>query len=260
MLAPPLKGPLEPVLVRALWRTTRNRRRATECAVRHGIVALCLALVASNVSAQISGTASLVSNYRFRGISLSENKPAAQVGFTYDDVQGWYAGAFASTARFATSSAVGLQAVPFVGYAWRASGLTWDVGADYSAFTGTARRYNYPEVFLGAASENISARLYYSPRYFGQNLGAVYGEINGTQLLVDRVRLLAHIGLLRNNDENTYYGSREVVFDGRVGVGIDFDQFNLQVSWVGTSSPTAAYVITGVRNRNGPMLTISRSF
>jgi uncharacterized protein (TIGR02001 family) len=259
MLVPPLKGQLEPVLVRALWRAIRNRRRAIECAVPHGIVALCLALVASNVSAQISGTASLVSNYRFRGISLSENKPAAQVGFTYDDVQGWYAGAFASTARFATSSAVGLQAVPFVGYAWRASRLTWDVGADYSAFTGAARRYNYPEVFVGAAFENISARLYYSPRYFGQNLGAVYGEINGTQLLVDRVRLLAHIGVLRSNDQNPYYGSRETVVDGRVGVGIDLDQFNIQVSWVGTNSPTSAYGITGVRNRNGPVLTVSLS-
>ena len=106
MLAPPLKGQPEPVLVRALWRATRSRRRIIECAVRQGIAALSLALVASNVSAQISGTASLVSNYRFRGISLSENKPAAQLGLTYDDVQGWYAGAFASTARFATSSAV----------------------------------------------------------------------------------------------------------------------------------------------------------
>jgi len=248
------------VLVRALWRATRNRRRAIECAGRQGIAALCLALVASNVSAQISGTASLVSNYRFRGVSLSENKPAAQVGFTYDDVQGWYAGAFASTAKFVTSSAVGLQAVPFVGYAWRASGLTWDVGADYSAFTDAARRYNYPEVFLGAASENISARLYYSPRYFGQNSRTIYLEVNGTQSLVDRVRLLAHIGVLRSNGENAYYGSRDVIVDGRVGVGIDFDQFNVQASCVGINSPTSAYVITGVRNRNGPVLTVSRSF
>jgi uncharacterized protein (TIGR02001 family) len=260
MLAPPLKGQLEPVPVRALWRTTRNCRRAIERAVRHGIVALCLALVVPDVFAQISGTASLVSNYRFRGISLSENKPAAQLGITYDDAQGWYAGGFASTTRFATSSAIGLQAVPFVGYAWRAGGLTWEAGADYSAFTGATRRYSYPEVFLGAASENVSTRLYYSPRYFGQNSGSIYGEINGTQLLIDRVRLLAHIGVLRSNDENAYYGSREVLFDGRVGVGIDFDQFNVQVSWVGASSPTAAYGITGVRNRNGPMLTASRSF
>jgi len=248
------------VPVRARWRATRNRRRAIECAARQRIAALGLALVACNVSAQISGTANLVSNYRFRGVSLSENKPAAQVGFTYDDVQGWYAGAFASTAKFVTSPAVGLQAIPFAGYSCRASGLTWDVGADYSAFAGAARRYDYPEVFWGGAYENISARLYYSPRYFGQDSRTIYIEVNGSQPLVDRARLLAHIGVLRSNGENAYYGSREVIVDGRVGVGFDLDQFNVQLSWVGISSPTSAYVITGVGNRSGPVLTVSRSF
>jgi hypothetical protein len=44
--------------------------------VRHGAAVLWLAFAAvTSVSAQISGTASLVSNYRVRGISLSENKP-----------------------------------------------------------------------------------------------------------------------------------------------------------------------------------------
>jgi uncharacterized protein (TIGR02001 family) len=246
--------------VRALWRATRNRRRSIECAVRHGIVALCFALASSDVPAQFSGTASVVSNYRFRGISLSENKPAAQLGITYDDAQGWYAGAFASSTRFANSSAVGLQAVPFVGYAWRAGGLTWDAGADYSAFTGATRRYNYPEVYLGAGSENLSGRLYYSPKYFGRGSGVFYGEINASHLLSDRIRLLAHAGVLRSNDESAYYGSREVLFDGRVGVGVDFDQVNVQLTWVGTSSPSAAYGVTGVRSRNGPVLTLSRSF
>ena len=228
--------------------------------MRHGIVALCFALAASEVPAQISGTASVVSNYRFRGISLSENKPAAQLGLTYDDAQGWYAGAFASTTRFADSSGVGLQAVPFVGYAWRAGGLTWDAGADYSAFSDATRRYNYPEVFLGAGSENISARLYYSPRYFGRGSGAVYGEINASRLLSDRVSLLAHVGVLRSNDDGAYYGSRDVIFDGRVGVGIDVDYVNVQLTWVGSTSPSAAYAITGVRSRNGPVVTLSRSF
>ena len=245
---------------RALWRTTQNRRRAIECAVRRAILALCIALTASDVPAQVSGTASVVSNYRFRGISLSENKPAAQLGITYDDAEGWYAGAFASTTRFANSSATGLQAVPFVGYAWRASGLTWDAGADYSAFSGATRRYNYPEVFLGVGSEDASVRLYYSPRYFGRDSGAIYGEINASRLLYDRVRLLAHAGVLRSNDEGAYYGSRDVLFDGRVGVGIDFDYANVQLTWVGTSSPSAAYGITGVRSRSGPVLTLSRSF
>ena len=105
--------------VRAPRRTIRNHRRASDHTVRRGIVAIWLALVAADVAAQVSGTASLVSNYRFRGISLSDDKPAAQLGITYDDAQNWNAGVFASTVKFATPSSLELQAIPFVGYALR---------------------------------------------------------------------------------------------------------------------------------------------
>ena len=92
------------------------------------------------VSAQVSGTVKLVSDYRFRGISLSQDKPAAQATVLYDDSSGWYAGAFASTVRFARSSG-DLQALPFVGYASRLpSGVSWEAGADYSAFAGIRQR------------------------------------------------------------------------------------------------------------------------
>jgi uncharacterized protein (TIGR02001 family) len=229
--------------------------------VRHGSVAFLLALVAGNVLAQISGTASFVTNYRFRGLSLSENKPAAQFGVAYDDAQGGYAGAFVSTVEFATTSGTELQAVPFVGYAWRnATGVSWEAGADYSFFSGSAQTYGYPEVYVGAASENLSARLYYSTRYFGQNVATLYGEVNATQPLADRVRLLAHVGLLQSTNGSLYYGGPERLLDGRIGIGIDFEPFNVQLSWVGINAATAMYGVTGVRSRNGPVLTLSLSF
>ncbi len=48
--------------------------------------------------------------------------------------------------------------------------------------------------------------------------------------------------------------------DGRVGLALDWDRLNVQLSWVATSSPSAAYFVTGVRNRNGPLLTLSLLF
>jgi uncharacterized protein (TIGR02001 family) len=247
--------------VGATWRTIRNPRRGFDCVVRRCAAVVWLALVSASVSAQISGTTSLVSNYRLRGVSLSENKPAAQFGVAYDDAQGWYAGAFASTVELVVSPRRELQTVPFVGYAWRAAGgLSWEVGTDYSFFTGSARNYNYPEAYFGVASESLSGRLYYSPRYFGQSSGAIYGEVNGTQLLIERVRLLAHLGILRSNNGIGNYGWPERMFDGRVGFAIDADRLNVQLSWVGTTAPTAAYTITGVRSRNGPLLTLSLLF
>lgn len=229
--------------------------------MRRGIVAVWLALVAADVTAQVSGTASLVSNYRFRGLSLSDGKPAAQLGITYDDAQGWYVGGFASTVKFAAPSSLELQAVPFVGYAWRTtSGLSWEVGADYSFFTGSAQGYDYPEAYMGVASDNISGRLYYSSHYFGESTATVYGEINGTQPLFDRVRLLAHFGILRSTSGSLYYRGSNHLLDGRVGVGIDLDPFHVELSWVWINSPTAANGIIGVTSRSGPVLTLSHAF
>jgi len=242
-------------------RTTPSRRRASSVAVRFGGVTLLLALAAANVSAQVSGSASLVSNYRFRGITLSENKPAAQFGVAYDDPAGWYGGVFASTAEFATPSGVELQAVPFVGYTWRdSSGVSWEAGADYSLFTGGAQDHNYPEVYVGVAGEHVSARLYYSTHYFGEHAATLYGEANATEPLVDRVRLIAHVGVLQSTNGNLYYLGPERLLDGRVGIGVDLDPFDIQLSWVGINAATAIYSITGAQSHNGPVLTLSRSF
>ncbi len=226
---------------------------------RHAI-ALCFALVAANVCAQVSGSLTVVSDYRFRGVSLSHNKPAAQIGAVYDDAQDWYAGGFASTVQFDGSSRE-LQTIAFGGYVWRfASGLSSEVGAEYSAFTGPGS-YSYPEVYWGIAYENLSGRLYYAPRYFAHGSEAIYGEINGAQPLLDRVRLLAHAGVLRNSSENTYTG-RAVhhVFDARIGVGVDFDQFSVQLNWVWRSPQNTVYPVTGTGSRNGAVLSLSRSF
>ena len=140
--------------MRVQWQVTRSLRRPSKGGVFRHAVALWFALVAANVSAQVSGSLTLVSDYRFRGVSLSHNNPAAQLGAVYDDARGWYAGAFASTVQFADPSSRELQMIAFGGYVWRfASGLSSEVGADYSAFTGRGG-YSYPEVYWGIAYEN----------------------------------------------------------------------------------------------------------
>jgi uncharacterized protein (TIGR02001 family) len=224
-----------------------------------GAVALCLALAAVDVSAQMSGSLTLVSNYRYRGVSLSHNDPAAQFALVYDHAQGWYAGAFASTVDIGLSSKRELQGIFFAGYAQSTpSGLSWEVGTDYSAFTG-GRSYGYPEVYVGFTYEGLSGRLYYAPRYYGQDESAVYGEINGAQRLADRIRLLAHVGVFRNRGSSVY-GVPDHVVDAKLGLGFDFDRFNVELSWVGISSSYAGYTISGVRSRNGPVLAISWLF
>jgi uncharacterized protein (TIGR02001 family) len=248
------------VPVRAPWWVILKPRRFLDSPRSPGAVVLWFLFVYADAFAQVSGSASLLSDYRYRGVSLSRNRPAAQLAVAYDDASGWYGGAFASTVQLFYPTRE-LQVVSFVGYARRLpSGLSWEAGADYSVVTGPLS-YSYPEVYAGIASENVSARLYYAPRYFGQDSDVIYGEINASQQLLDRVRLLAHGGVLRNNGQSDY-GLRpdRHILDASVGVSLDFDQFSVQLSWVGINSVNTPYPATAPRRKNSAVLILSRSF
>ncbi len=231
-----------------------------------GAAALWFCLVATGAGAQISGTASIVSDYRYRGVTLSDQKPAAQIGVTYDHPSGWYAGAFASTVRLAPPAGPGMQAVAFTGFASTLpSGISVEAGGDYSAFTGAAG-YDYGEVYLGVTKENIGARIYFAPRYYGQPANALYVELNGAQPLVDSVRLLVHVGWL--STRTTYpYGPQveQHVVDGRIGLGVDVDLFHIELAWVGINSSAANNIANvdyriGGSSPNTVVLTLSRQF
>lgn len=225
-----------------------------------GVVLICVALEAADAHAQVSGSASIVSNYRYRGVSLSHNAPAAQAALVYDNPQGFYAGAFASTVRIGNPASNEVQGIFFAGYARTTPfGATWEAGVVYSGFTG-ATSYAYPELLVGAAYEKISARLYYSPNYYGRGSDAVYGEIDAAHRLLDHMQLVAHVGVLWTNARNIYGEAFDSIVDGRVGVVFDFDRFNVQLSWVCISDANAGYALTRVRSGNGMVLSVSWLF
>ena len=232
-----------------------------------GVATLLFYTCAGGAAAQFSGTLSAVTDYRYRGITFSDGSPAAQAGLTYDDPKGWFAGGFGSTIRLAPPGGTSayLQAILYAGYAARLpSGISVEAGGDYSVFAG-AKNLNYGEVFVGGATENLSARIYYSPHYFGQSSNAVYGELNGAQPLIDRVSLRMHAGLLRSRYESPYgyphrAQSTQNIVDGRIGLRVDLDLLQFEIAWVGVSNHGAAYLITGGGSPNGVVVSVSLPF
>jgi len=191
---------------------------------------------------------------------LSDNEPAAQLSATYDHAQGWYAGAFVSTAESGYYQTQGVQAIGFGGYASRLpSGLTLEAGADYTTVT-TTPRFDYPEVYAGFAFQNVSGRVYYSPRYFGQDSAAVYGELNLTHPVRDDVHLVAHIGVLGSHAKPGYGPSSGTAVDGAVGVSVLWNGFTVQASWIGINHASTAYAVTGTGNKNGVVASLSHAF
>ena len=111
----------------------------------------------------------------------------------------------------------------------------------YTAFAGPSS-YAYPEVVVGATYDRVSARLHYSPNYYGRGADAVYGEVDGALRLYDHVQAVAHATGAPWTDARDYYGnSLDTVFDPRVGVAFDFAQLNIQLSWVGINESSVGY-------------------
>ncbi|GAB3369860.1 hypothetical protein GCM10027431_17250 [Lysobacter rhizosphaerae] len=226
------------------------------------VVALGALLAAAGAHAQVSGTVTLTSDYRWRGISLSDEGPALQLGLAYDTAGGWYAGAMLSSVRRPFGTEADLQAIAYAGYARRMRGnLSWDAGAEYVALVGEPD-YNYPEFHVGLASQRLGARLSYAPRYPDRDVPAVYFELNGNQPMGRRLRLLGHLGWQRRGEDGTGDDGGDTRVDAQVGLGIALEPFDLRIAWsqVNGRDERARQYPAGGNDDSGWIVTLSRAW
>jgi uncharacterized protein (TIGR02001 family) len=228
--------------------------------VRRSAVGLGLAgaLWAAAALCQVSGSVALLSDYRYRGVSLTADRPALQASIVYDDTSGAYAGAFASNVRLASGAS--LEGVAFAGYARRLGPVDADVGVSGTWFSGGAA-YDYGEMHAGVAFEGLAARISYAPTYFGDRRGSWYLEVNDTHALAGPFSVFGHAGLLRRRADG--YGAYETaatIVDTRVGVVAAFDVASVRLEWVNISTLAYAYPVVGSKRRSNIVLSITRTF
>lgn len=121
------------------------------------LVAALGALIAMPALAEdspFSSNVSLTSNYLYRGISQTGNKPAIQGGFDYANPNGIYVGIWGSSISWISDAGagaighVGTELDTYAGYSNSfATDFTYDVGF---------LRYNYPGTYGAAASANTN--------------------------------------------------------------------------------------------------------
>jgi uncharacterized protein (TIGR02001 family) len=203
------------------------------------------AFAATASIAQVSGTAAWVSDDRVRGVSLSDGLPAGQLDVSYDHESGWYEGAFASNVRFYERSRRELQLIGYTGYAQRLQrGWSVDAGAAYSTFSKHTR-YEYLELHAGVTSDALNARLYLSPNYFGQSIHTLYAEVNGSQRLVESLRLIGHAGLLQPFAGATEEaGSNHLHADFLAGLEYRRQPLSLQIARVFNDGASTIYPVS----------------
>lgn len=217
----------------ALARTTPMPRRA------HGLAlgaALCLAFgAASAAHAQLSASAGVQSDYRFRGISLSDRSPVATVSVAYDHASGLYAGGALIGEDQDGIRALGT--IEYAGYATRRiHGLSYDIGVNnqnLSEYAGKRYALNYSEAYVGVIGSHLSAHLYYSPNYFRWGISTLYADVEGSMKPAQDWRLFAHLGSTVPVGPSPT--PRRQRYDLKAGVARQFGSLELQAAVTATS-------------------------
>ena len=173
---------------------------------------LALALSAGFVAsaqAQLTGNLGLTSDYRFRGVSQTQNAPAVQGGIDYAHKSGLYIGNWnSSVSSLVYTSGAGLESDLYVGYKKEiVKGITVDIGSYnyfYPRATTTAHTgsdFDTYEAYAGVGYRDIISAKYsrtLGNGYFGtaNARGTTYVQADGRLAVpgIKNLAVVAHYG------------------------------------------------------------------
>ena len=185
-----------------------------------GAVAL-LAMVSSVAVAGFSGTATLTSDYDYRGISQTDTHPALQGSVDFAADTGFYAGIWASNVDFGAGDP-NAEVDFYTGWGG-GEDITWDLGITYYTYINEGS-INYPEAHLGVGWKYFDAKAWYAWDYSGL-------EGNVTYPLPANFGLTGHAGYTNGNGFHEAYGQASYM-DWSVGVTYTWSHFDMALKWV----------------------------
>ena len=220
----------------------------------------------------LTGNATLISDYRFRGISQTFKLPAFQGGFDYAHASGFYLGNWNSNVSgISFPNGAGLEMDFYGGYKKSIGDFGFDVGLLQYYYPGARvvisgggdRKLDNTEFYVGGSWKFITAKINYSlSDYFGldsalaQNFytnkstsvalparggskGTIYYDIAANYEIMPKLTLGAHIGRLdvKNYGELNYT-------DYKLGLTYDLNGWLLGAAAIGTNANKDWYYAT----------------
>lgn len=200
------------------------------------ICGLAAVALAAPASAQLSGSVTLASEYRLRGVSLTDRRPALSLGVAYDGASGLYAGGQVIAHNPEGGEPRILGHTEYVGYAARFGdgSAAWDVGVanvDMSLYGAAKRPLEYRQVYVGLARDALSARLSYSPNYPRHGLSSTYLDLNAAVRPAPDWRLAGHMGVMQRLGGDTARDGKAPRYDVRLSLARTFERAELLVAW-----------------------------
>jgi len=202
--------------------------------------------------APFTGNITLASDYKFRGFSQTNFKPALQGGFDYADKSGFYLGNWNSNVEQSLYNGASLEMDVYGGYKGTAGAVSYDLGAIYYAYPGsTGPKIDNKEVYVGLGTGPFTAKLFYSvDDYFstqairkatspaatnGSTKGTTYLDLGAAHDLGDGWGANAHVGFLNLKNGTVNGLPANSVTDYKVGITKDISGWVLGASYLTTS-------------------------
>ena len=205
-----------------------------------------------------TGNISLVSDYRFRGISQTFKVPAIQGGFDYSHSSGFYAGNWDSNVNTGAGFPGGSIEMDFYG-GWKQTWGDWglDLGGIYYYYPGTdANAANFPanpkngkthtgnvhngELYIGGSWKWLSLKYSHAVTdYFSlpDTKGSNYLDFSGTYDLGDGWGIVGHIGNFNlKNWHTTTNVTKGDYTDWKLGVTKDLSGWIVGASYIDTNA------------------------
>jgi uncharacterized protein (TIGR02001 family) len=238
-------------------------------------LAFMLAAGFATAQAQVSGNLGLTSDYRFRGVSQTQNAPAVQGGIDYAHSSGFYVGNWnSSVSSDMYTNGSGVESDLYAGYKGKFLGFDIDVGS-YNYFyprattsANTGSNFDTYEGFVGVGKGPVSAK--YSRTlgngYFGtaNARGSEYFQADLAYPLpikgLEKVSLLAHAGRTEvANSANLNYN------DFNVGLGYDLKGWNLAAKYYTNTSEGSGFQSANTINgqklyKNAAVFSVTKAF
>ncbi len=195
----------------------------------------------------IAGNAGLFSEYRFRGISQTDKKPAFQGGIDISHVSGFYVGNWNSNIDSSLYNGANLEMDFYGGFKMPIGDFTLDLGALYYYYPGSGAggtfKIDNTELYISGGWGPLSVKYSYAiSDFFGvdDSKGSWYLEGNGTYDLGNGFGVIGHLGYqkLKNKAQVIEIGGttpQDSITDWKVGVTYDLNSWILGASYVGTN-------------------------
>jgi len=200
-----------------------------------------------------TGNAGLFSDYRFRGISQTDRRPAFQGGFDFTHKSGFYLGNWNSNIDSSLYTGANLEMDFYGGYKGAVGDFSYDVGALYYYYNGSGNQALYPgsfkidntELYIGAGWGPFSVKYSHAiSDFFGapdsKNSYYVDGSVSYPLAQMPGLTLVGHVGYqgLKGGAQVVEIGGggpKSSITDWKLGAVYDLSGWQLGASYIGTN-------------------------